>query len=36
MVRTLKGWKVTIDDAFLLGGIEKGSGVFPLNESNQF
>jgi 5'-nucleotidase len=24
MVRTLKGWKVTVDDAFLLGGIEKG------------
>jgi 5'-nucleotidase len=24
MVNTLKNWKVTIDDAFFLGGIEKG------------
>ncbi|MCA2256014.1 5'-nucleotidase [Mycobacterium intracellulare] len=24
MVRTLKNWEVTVDDAFLLGGIDKG------------
>lgn len=24
MVQTLKKWKVTVDDAFFLGGIEKG------------